>query len=70
LEIHPDQNDYNVVTKCKGGGAPHSTFRFNADESGLWIYNGGDSLTVKIIPEKGKVGLFATNLLIRTTKGG
>lgn len=65
IEIHPDQKDYFVVTNIKGGEAPNSTLRFNSDESALLTYLGNDALTLKIVPEQNKKGVYETNMMIK-----
>lgn len=66
-EIHPDEKDYYVVTKVGGGEAPHSTLRYNSDESALLTYLGEDAITIKIIPTRKKTGVYETDMLIKTT---
>jgi hypothetical protein len=66
IEIHPETKNYFVVTNVKGGEAPHSTLRLNSDGSAMLAYLGNDSITVKIIPEKRKKGVYDTNLVIKT----
>jgi len=65
VEIHPDQKEYFVVSNVKGGQGPHSTLRFNENESALFCLLGNDTVTIKLIPEQGKRGLYETNFMVR-----
>jgi hypothetical protein len=67
IEIHPDQKEYLGVTNVKGGEAPHSTLRFNQNESALLCYLGNDAVTIKIVPEAKKKGVYDTNIVIKST---
>jgi len=67
IEIHPDQKEYFVVSNVKGGQGPHSTLRFNESETALLCLLGNDTVTLKLIPEQGKRGLYETNFMVRGT---